>query len=446
MSFKMRTSKPEAGNKYYITKANGGYSDAVQGSPTDSDCDVLSNCVGYAYGRFNEIGGYGYCKYLRPMNAENFIQYMGSSLEVGQTPKLGACMVWQKGATLNGSDGAGHVAIVEKVVSDTEVYTSESGWGSSTPFWNKTRTKGSGNWGQGSAYTFLGFIYNPATAGASTDSGKEATSVSKKIFISPSNQTRNQYAYGNTTEDVQCGKIGEALKTALERCGFEVKLMQYYSMDERVAAADSWGADLYIPVHSNACNGNVTGTRLMSYDTSGSGYKACQAIFKYLAPITPGTSENISANPTLYEIKNPDAPTAYIEVDFHDNAAVAKWIIEHTSDIAEAICHGVCDYFGKTYTATKTSTSSTTNTGTTSAAGTIYRVQLGAFSNKSNADALATKLKAAGFTTYITKVNNLYKVQTGAFSQEANAESMKAKLKAAGYDAFIATGTTTANN
>ena len=81
MAFKMRTSKPEAGNKYYITKANGGYSDAIKGSPIDKDCDVLSNCVGYAYGRFNEIGGYGYCKYLRPVNAENFIRYKGTSLE-----------------------------------------------------------------------------------------------------------------------------------------------------------------------------------------------------------------------------------------------------------------------------------------------------------------------------------------------------------------------------
>jgi nucleoid-associated protein YgaU len=71
-------------------------------------------------------------------------------------------MVWQKGATLSGSDGAGHVAIVEKVISATEVYTSESGWGSSKPFWNSTRKKGSGNWGAGSDYKFLGFIYNPA--------------------------------------------------------------------------------------------------------------------------------------------------------------------------------------------------------------------------------------------------------------------------------------------
>lgn len=159
--FQPRTTKPEAGNKYYITKARGGYSDAIKGKPTDKDCDVLANCVGYAYGRFNEIGGYGYCKYLRPVNAENFIQYAGG-LEVGQTPRVGACMVWKKGATLGGSDGAGHVAIVEKVISATQIVTSESGYMSSPPFWTKTRNKGGGNWGAGTGYTFLGFIYNPA--------------------------------------------------------------------------------------------------------------------------------------------------------------------------------------------------------------------------------------------------------------------------------------------
>jgi len=78
MTFAARTGKPEAGNKYYIRKESGGYSNAVRGYPKDSECDVLSNCVGYAYGRFNEIGGYGYCKYLAPVNAENFMQYRGS--------------------------------------------------------------------------------------------------------------------------------------------------------------------------------------------------------------------------------------------------------------------------------------------------------------------------------------------------------------------------------
>lgn len=162
MTFVPRLTRPKAGNKYYIRKANGGYSNAVLGNPTDKECNVLSNCVGYAYGRFNEIGGYKACKYLAPVNAEQFMSFKGTC-EVGQTPKLGACMVWQKGATLSGSDGAGHVAIVEKVISDTEVVTSESGWGDKRVFWTQTRKKGSnGRWGCGSSYKFLGFIYNPA--------------------------------------------------------------------------------------------------------------------------------------------------------------------------------------------------------------------------------------------------------------------------------------------
>lgn len=181
MAFKPRLTRPTSGNKYYIRKANGGYSNAIKGKPTDSQCEVLSNCVGYAYGRFNEIGGYGSCKYLAPVNAENFIQYKGSC-EVGQTPKVGACMVWQKGATLDGSDGAGHVAIVEQVISDTEVVTSESGWGSSTPFYTKNRKKGSdGRWGAGSAYKFLGFIYNPAVK--EEDTKPKGDSYSLKEFI-----------------------------------------------------------------------------------------------------------------------------------------------------------------------------------------------------------------------------------------------------------------------
>lgn len=71
--------------------------------------------------------------------------------------------------------------------------------------------------------------------------------------------------------------------------------------------------------------------------------------------------------------------------------------------------------------------------------GVLYRVQTGAFAQKANADALAAKLKAAGFDTYIVTVNGLYKVQVGAYAVKANADAMAAKLKAAGYDTFITT-------
>lgn len=158
-SFIPRLTRPESGNPYYNTRSRGGYSDAITGSPQDVGCNVLCNCVGYAYGRFNEIAGLGYCKYLRPVNAENFIQNRGN-LSYGQEPKVGGCMVWQKGPTLSGSDGAGHVAIVEKINPDGSVVTSESGWGGPV-FTTKVRRKGDGNWGAGGAYIYIGCIYQP---------------------------------------------------------------------------------------------------------------------------------------------------------------------------------------------------------------------------------------------------------------------------------------------
>mgnify|MGYP000760729409 FL=1 len=71
--------------------------------------------------------------------------------------------------------------------------------------------------------------------------------------------------------------------------------------------------------------------------------------------------------------------------------------------------------------------------------GVLYRVQTGAFSVKDNADRMLAKVKAAGFDTYMVKVDGLYKIQVGAYSVKANADAMLAKVKAAGFDAFITT-------
>lgn len=179
--------------------------------------------------------------------------------------------------------------------------------------------------------------------------------MSKKIYVSPSDQTKNSYAAGNTNEAVQCRQIAQYLVTALKRCGLEAKTNLTASMADRVTESDAMGADLHIAVHTNAFNEKVTGTRLMSYDLKGDGYKACKAIFDVLAPLTPGTSENITAHPELYEIRKAKAPTAYLEIDFHDVDEIALWIINRKEEIAEAICEGVCSYFGVKYIAPTTS-------------------------------------------------------------------------------------------
>lgn len=76
--------------------------------------------------------------------------------------------------------------------------------------------------------------------------------------------------------------------------------------------------------------------------------------------------------------------------------------------------------------------------------GTLYRVQVGAYSKKENADNQLKAVKAKGFDAFITQVDRLYKVQVGAYSVKANAEAQLAKVKAAGFDAFITTKAGTA--
>lgn len=70
---------------------------------------------------------------------------------------------------------------------------------------------------------------------------------------------------------------------------------------------------------------------------------------------------------------------------------------------------------------------------------TIYRVQVGAYSLKTNADKTGAKLKSDGYSIYMVTVNGLYKVQTGAFKIKKNAERLAEELRDKGYATYITT-------
>ena len=89
-------------------------------------------------------------------------------------------MCWAKG-TLGSSDGAGHVAIVERVDSNNQVYTSESGYGS-TAFWNQIRSNSNGRWGIGNGYSFRCFIYLPDDVQNAIDGGTPTPAPSSDPF------------------------------------------------------------------------------------------------------------------------------------------------------------------------------------------------------------------------------------------------------------------------
>ena len=153
----IRTTRPTAGNKYFIRKVNGGYSTCIQGKPTDSQCNVLANCVGYACGAFNEELDLGYEKYHLNCNAENFIERaIASGLSIVSKPVVGSILCWEGLGSL-----AGHVAIVIEVINDNCIKTAESGYGSPRPFLIIKRYNNNGRWGLNANYKPRGFIINP---------------------------------------------------------------------------------------------------------------------------------------------------------------------------------------------------------------------------------------------------------------------------------------------
>ena len=216
-----------------------------------------------------------------------------------------------------------------------------------------------------------------------------------QVYLSPSDQTDNVYAYGNTVEAAQCRRIADACEAALTRCGIGVRNNQTDSMERRVAQSNTWGADLHVCIHTNAYNGEVTGTRVFCWDLSGKGYEAAQAIFGELAPLTPGTSDSIAVNQTWYEMRKTQMPCVYLEVEFHDNAGAAKWIVEHTEQIGETIARGICRYFGIAYVPPAQGGSAGGSSGV------LYRVQVGAYAVRENAERMLRRLKAAGFDGFI---------------------------------------------
>lgn len=72
--------------------------------------------------------------------------------------------------------------------------------------------------------------------------------------------------------------------------------------------------------------------------------------------------------------------------------------------------------------------------GIQTAGGTVYRIQVGAFQHRDNAEALVQELSGKGFNASITRSAGLYKVQVGAFRDRTSADRLVQKLRSLRYD------------
>lgn len=156
-------SGPDMYSNYYIQISHGGWSPCEEGNNDYGllpfPGSVLPNCSGWATGRFNEILNLGACTWLGSWNGGDFLYYAQlQGLPCGTDPVVGGAMVWK-------NNGEGHVAIVEQIISPTEVICSESGfYWTSPPVWDyKTHYYNNGRWHSNSTYVYQGCIYPPGT-------------------------------------------------------------------------------------------------------------------------------------------------------------------------------------------------------------------------------------------------------------------------------------------
>lgn len=156
-------------NWIHVTKGGKNKCILIKGN------SVLPNCVGYAWGRFMEI--LGKQPKLSLGNAELWWGNRADGYERGSTPRLGAVICWRKGVAGNPYDGAGHVAIVEKIYKDGRLKISQSGYNSKR-FWTSIVPPDFSRAG----YVFQGFIYNPVVPAKESSSKKTNEEIAKEVI------------------------------------------------------------------------------------------------------------------------------------------------------------------------------------------------------------------------------------------------------------------------
>ena len=166
----------------------------------------------------------------------------------------------------------------------------------------------------------------------------------------------------------------------------------FIDIPERCAKANAWGADIYIDMHHNAgINGGTGGGAVgFSYPGSAKGKEYRDAIYEAL--MAAGGLKGNRAEPlqekAFDSLRYASAPAVLMEYGFMDSRTDAPVIVteEHARLAGYATMAGIAKVAGLVKKPTK-----------------IYRVQVGAFREKENAQRQAAELQAMGIDAFVTE-------------------------------------------
>ena len=231
-----------------------------------------------------------------------------------------------------------------------------------------------------------------------------------------SHDTKGKKAFDNSLYEWDFNNnMQYALKKRAEEHGITVKLtnpnpstVSDISLTTRATTANNFYKNLnkpnalFLSLHANAYGSTWNTARgIEVYHASNASQNSKNAA-KYLCDSIYNDMKNIDINFKNRGVKCQDftviyktiTPAVLIEYGFYSNKDDLKILKNNQSDLVEATVKAICKYFGIKYQAPKKDISKTDSN-------TYYRVVVGSYSNRDNADKLVSELKAKGYSPFI---------------------------------------------
>ena len=168
------------------------------------------------------------------------------------------------------------------------------------------------------------------------------------------------------------------------------------ALAERVHAANEWGADFYLSIHHNAGINGGSGGGIVAYthpQSSAASVEWRNTLYDALIKHTglKGNRANPKATSDLYVLRKTTMPAVLLELGFMDSKTDVPVILtnEYAQNCAKAIVEVIVQRAKLTKKVTQPAA--------------LYRVQVGAFSKKENAERLKAELESKGYSAYITR-------------------------------------------
>ena len=191
--------------------------------------------------------------------------------------------------------------------------------------------------------------------------------------------------------------IALACRDVLENHGIEVRMSRTKDendpLGDEIRECNAFGPDLAVSIHNNAGGGD--GGEVFYSHLGGKGKTLAENILAEMVKAGQNsrgakTRKNSAGKDYYGFIRETSCPAVIVECAFVDNATDRQIVATEGKRRAMgvAIAKGILKSVGKAHEGES---------------GTLYRVQVGAYLLKSNAEAMQKKIKAVGFDAFIVK-------------------------------------------